>query len=249
MSNLSHVAIIMDGNGRWASAKGRERAFGHIQGARTAKKIILEVVSKKIPYLTLFAFSTENWRRPILEVNFLMRLLVHQIRRTESLFKKHNIRFHTIGDLAGLPQSVQEAVEYIKKTTAGNTGLNLTFALNYGGRQEILGSVMSIAKKIQNKEISADQITAELFSKNLESYFLPNPDLIIRTSGEHRLSNFFLWQAAYSEIYLCKKHWPDFSSIDFNEALIEYSRRERRYGTLPKSKPTMTELNSPLAMQ
>lgn len=237
MKHPQHVAIIMDGNGRWANSHGRPRTYGHIQGARVAKRIITAAAERKIPYLTLFAFSTENWQRPVAEVNFLMRLLVHQIEKAKHLLQKNNVRFRTIGDIHRLPSAAQKVVEKTAQETANNSGMVLTFALNYGGRQELVNVMREVATGIGSGEILANNIDEEFISRRLESHFLPDPDLIIRTSGEHRISNFFLWQAAYSEIYLCRKFWPDFNSDDFDLALAEYASRQRRFGRVPDAQP------------
>lgn len=226
----AHVAIIMDGNGRWAERRGKSRTLGHVRGARVAKKIIAAAVENKISHLTLFAFSTENWFRPENEVHFLMHLLTRQIQREIAMLIKNNVRFRVIGDIARLPISVRTVVENAIAQTKNNTGLNLVFAISYGGRQEIVLAAKSLAKKILNSEIQLDEIDEALFANELESSFLPDPDLIIRTSGECRISNFFLWQAAYSEIYIHNKLWPDFTASDFSEALSIFARRERRMG-------------------
>lgn len=230
MKKPDHVAIIMDGNGRWAQARGRTRTYGHIRGAYVAKKIISESIKKRIQTLTLFAFSTENWFRPDNEVNFLMRLLAHRIRREHNSLIKKNVRFQVIGDTSRLPESVRSLVEKTVQMTKNNTGMNLVFALSYGGRQDILDATKSLVEKVSRGELTTEQIDTDIFSKQLQTNSFSDPDLIIRTSGEKRLSNFFLWQAAYSEIYFTDVLWPNFTLHDYDVALEEFSRRTRRFG-------------------
>lgn len=225
-----HVAIIMDGNGRWAQMRNRPRTYGHLAGARVAKKIITAAANVKLEYLTLYAFSTENWSRPETEVNFLMRLLAHQIVREQKTLMKNNIRFRTIGELNKLPLSVRQVVEQTITMTEKNTGMILVFALSYGGRQEILNATKQLASKLARGEMTIDDISERSMGEHLESSFLPDPDMIIRTSGEQRLSNFFLWQAAYSEFFAFNKFWPEFNADDFNYALNTFAKRDRRFG-------------------
>lgn len=236
-----HIAIIMDGNGRWATSRGRSRTYGHIRGARTAKKIIRSAAGRNISHLTLFAFSTENWLRPQQEVSFLMRLLGHQIRREQTSLMKNNIRFGVIGNMAALPEQIRNALQKTIEMTAQNTGMTLTFALSYGGRQEIVEAARNLAHDVYTGKISVDKIDENIFSKYLPSYGLPDPDLIIRTSGESRISNFFLWQAAYSEIIILEKLWPDFTTTDLESAIHEYSRRDRRFGKIHSSESHLNE--------
>lgn len=220
----------MDGNGRWAKARRHNRVFGHIRGAKIAKNVIEECARIKIPYLTLFAFSTENWFRPNDEVSLLMLLLRRQLLREKQTLMKNNIRFQTIGDVQRLPASVREVVLDTLEETAKNTGMVLTFALSYGGRQELTSAVREIAKQARLGLLNENQIDEAMISEFLPSSFLPDPDLIIRTSGESRLSNFFLWQSAYSEIVFEQKAWPDFSNQDLHRILENFSSRERRFG-------------------
>ncbi|OQW52388.1 MAG: hypothetical protein A4S09_08515 [Proteobacteria bacterium SG_bin7] len=225
-----HVAIIMDGNGRWAELRGHSRIFGHVRGARAAKNIIEQSASLGIKNLTLFAFSTENWTRPEFEVSFLMTLLrKHLIRERQSLMNQ-NIRFRCIGDLKRIPSSARTEVEKTIEMTKNNTGMNLIFALSYGGRQEIINAVQRISEKVKSGVINSEQISERVFSLELESSFIPDPDLVIRTSGETRISNFFLWQSAYSEIYFSSILWPDFTNKEYEKALEYYAGRERRFG-------------------
>lgn len=227
-----HVAIIMDGNGRWAQLRGRPRTFGHIKGARVAKQIITACAEKGIQNLTLYAFSSENWLRPINEVNFLMTLLRRYLKREALNLVKENIRFTVIGEIEKLPADVVEAIHYVKQATQNNTGMNLTFAISYGSRNEIIEAVKSLATKVKNDEINLSEIDEELFSSYLQTKDTPDPDLIIRTSGESRLSNFLMWQAAYSEFYFTSVLWPDFTVNELNKALNEYLKRERRFGAV-----------------
>lgn len=227
-----HIAIIMDGNGRWAQARHRPRTYGHIKGARVAKRIITQSTKLGVKKLTLFAFSTENWSRPIEEVSFLMNLLERYIIRERTNLIKENIRFKVIGDITKLPQSVLSEVERTMSATQTNSGLELTFALNYGSRQELSALVKNIAIEIESGELTAERVDEHLISKRLQEVSVTDPDLIIRTSGEMRLSNFLLWQAAYSEFYFTKTLWPDFTEDDFLLAIKDYSSRERRFGTV-----------------
>ncbi len=229
-NHLRHLAIIMDGNGRWAQQKNKPRTFGHIKGARVAKKMITYASDIGIKYLTLYAFSTENWLRPDEEVGFLMRLLErYLVKETENLIKK-NIRFTVIGDASRLPLGVQKQVQNSVLKTSKCTGLQVCFAISYGSRQEITLAVQKIAQKISAGEITALEINENLIQNNLMTSNVPDPDLVIRTSGESRLSNFLMWQSAYSELYFSKTLWPDFTTTDFDEACKNFSLRQRRFG-------------------
>ena len=232
-ARLEHVAIIMDGNGRWAQLRNKPRTYGHIKGARVAKKIITHAANSGLKNLTLYAFSTENWLRPKTEVSFLMRLLKRYLEKETTNLVKKNIRFDVIGEIAKLPNDIQNAIEHTKKLTAKNTGLHLTFAMSYGSRQEILLAVQSIAEKYKNNEINQNQITESLMSSHLMTSGSADPDLIIRTSGESRLSNFMMWQAAYSELYFSPTLWPDFNEKNFDHCCQNFFQRERRYGRVP----------------
>lgn len=220
----------MDGNGRWAKARRHSRIFGHIRGAKVAKAIIEECARLKMPYLTLFAFSTENWFRPVEEVSFLMHLLRRQLLREKSMLMEQNIRFQVIGEVGRLPLTVREVVLNTVEETAGNTGMTLTFALSYGGRQEITLMAREIARQAKMGLLDESEVDEALVASLLPSSFLPDPDLIIRTSGESRISNFFLWQSAYSEIEFEAKAWPDFNNEDLHRILSAYAARERRFG-------------------
>lgn len=220
----------MDGNGRWAKARGHNRFFGHVRGARVAKSVIEECARLKLPYLTLFAFSTENWFRPPQEVSFLMSLLARRLRKERTLLMAQNIRFRTIGDLGRLPVHVRSEVLQTVEATSHNSGMILTFALSYGGRQEIVQMAKALVEKAKSGQLNPEDVTESLISESLSSSFLPDPDLIVRTSGERRISNFFLWQTAYSEIFFEDLAWPDFSLENLHEALQLFGHRERRFG-------------------
>ncbi len=225
-----HLAIIMDGNGRWAELRRRDRTFGHLKGARVAKEMIEHCAQIGIEYLTLYAFSSENWLRPRTEVTFLMKLLGRHLRKERRTLMKNNIRFSVIGDIERLPGAVLEEVSLTIEETRINTGMNLVFALSYGGRQEITAAVRNIARAVAAGEIQPEEIDESMIAANLQSSFLPDPDLIIRTSGEYRLSNFLLWQAAYSELCITKTLWPDFSLDELTQTLQQFTSRERRFG-------------------
>lgn len=226
----THVAIIMDGNGRWAKERHRPRAFGHIKGARVAKKIITKSVQLGLKNLTLYAFSTENWGRPVEEVSFLMRLLKRYLARERHLLIKQNIKFKVIGQYDELPPPIVEEIRLTMELTKMNTGMNLTFALNYGGRQDLVLLIKQMAAEAQSGHLKTDDITESLVSQRLKEMSVGEPDLIIRTSGEQRLSNFLTWQSAYSELYFTSVLWPDFDENHFQTALDSYRRRERRFG-------------------
>jgi len=225
-----HLAIIMDGNGRWAQSRGHSRVYGHVRGASVAKDVIEECCRVGLKNLTLFAFSTENWLRPFEEITLLMRLLERQLRRETRNLIKNNIRFRCIGDLNRLPQNVRTEVNRTADATASCTGMNLVFALSYGGRQELRNAFIRISQQIKDGILTPEDIDDKLIGQFLESAFLPAPDLILRTSGEYRLSNFFLWQAAYSEIIVRDKMWPDFNLDDLQKVFLEYASRTRRFG-------------------
>lgn len=225
-----HLAIIMDGNGRWAETHSHSRVYGHVKGATVARNIIEASAQIGIEHLTLFTFSTENWLRPQKEVGFLMELLFRRLKRELPVLMKNNIKFHCIGELERMPKGLQERTREVIEATAGNTGMKLTFALSYGGRQEILSAAQLLAEKVQKGELSPSQISESDFTHALQSSFLPDPDLIIRTSNEYRLSNFFLWQAAYSELYIAPVNWPDFTAHHLAQALNDFSNRDRRFG-------------------
>ena len=232
MSQIKHVAIIMDGNGRWAQLRGRPRTYGHVKGVRVAKKIITHASQLGLQNLTLYAFSTENWFRPQEEVSVLMKLMErYLVRETENLIK-NNIQFHTIGDLSKVPTNVRQLINEAKVKTAHCSGLKLTFAISYGSRQEMIGAVQSIATDLKDGVISLNEINEDMINKRLMTSHCPDPDLIIRTSGEYRLSNFLMWQASYSELYFTNILWPDFKENDLNKALTDFKNRSRRFGRI-----------------
>ena len=226
----AHLAIIMDGNGRWAELRGRNRTFGHLKGARVAKQMIEFCAHSGIKHLTLYAFSTENWMRPQNEVSFLMRLLARHLRRERRTLMKNKIRFSVIGEISRLPEAVQQEVRTTLEETCQNTGMNLTFALSYGSRQEMTMTVKEICQDVQAARLQISDITEDFISSRLQTGQMPDPDLIIRTSGEHRLSNFMLWQAAYSELYITPTLWPEFTAEDLKLAFHKYAKTERRFG-------------------
>ncbi len=225
-----HVAIIMDGNGRWAKRQNRERFFGHQAGAESARIIIGTANELGIKYLTLYAFSKENWRRPKDEVYSLMNLLINAVNDNLGTLKAKNIRVKIIGDKQTLPDNVQKAVDKTIESTKNNTGLTLIIALNYSSRWEITEAVKNIAKKIKNATITPEQITEQTIAEHLNTHNIPDPDLLIRTSGEYRISNFLLWQLSYAELYFTDTLWPDFRREEFIQAINDYTNRERRFG-------------------
>jgi undecaprenyl diphosphate synthase len=220
----------MDGNGRWAELRHRDRTFGHLKGARVAKSTIETCVKLGLEQLTLYAFSTENWLRPKEEVSFLMTLLARHLRKERKTLMKNNVRFTVIGDPQRLPKTVLSEVQETIAETRKNTGMSLTFALSYGGRQEITAAVRAIAQKVMDGRLDPSEIDESTVAGNLQSSFMPDPDMIIRTSGEYRLSNFLLWQAAYSELYVTQTLWPDFKDEELLTAFDQYAGRERRFG-------------------
>lgn len=226
----NHVAIIMDGNGRWAKKQGFLRAFGHENGTKTVKRIVETSARIGIKNLTLYAFSTENWNRPKLEVDTLMKILVNSLKKELETFQKNNIRLNCIGNLGLLPKSVQKELNNVMDQTKGNARMTLTLALSYGSRDEMISAIKKISEKVANNELSSDEINETVINQNLFTHDLPDVDLLIRTSGEHRISNFLLWQIAYAELYFTEVLWPDFSENDFCEALASYQKRERRFG-------------------
>ena len=222
----------MDGNGRWANAKGLPRIAGHREGVRTVRKITEICSELDVQFLTLYTFSSENWNRPITEVSALMKLLVSSLRREVKELMKNNIRFTAIGDIDELDENVQnELLDAIQKTK-NNTGLNLNLALSYGSRKEILSAVKLLSEKIVAGEINSEQINESLFSQMLYTKDIPDPDLLIRTGGEFRISNFLLWQIAYTEIHVTKTYWPAFGKKELTDAIFDYQNRERRFGKI-----------------
>lgn len=223
-----HIAIIMDGNGRWAKQRGEERSYGHQKGAEIVHTITESAAKLGVKYLTLYTFSTENWNRPQDEVDALMTLLVNSL--DEETFIKNNIRFRIIGDIRKLPDYVQERLNSCMSNTAGNDGMTLVLALSYSSYWEITEAVRQIALKVEMGILSPDAISEKVISAHLSTHFMPNPDLLIRTGGEIRLSNYLLWQSAYSELYFCDTFWPDFDHEELVKAIEDYQMRERRFG-------------------
>lgn len=225
-----HIAIIMDGNGRWAKQQGEERIFGHENGVKSVRETVEAAAELGIQYLTLYAFSTENWNRPKEEVMALMQLLVHTISAETKTLNENKIRLQAIGDLQSLPQDCLHELNEAIENTKNNSRTTLVLALSYSSRWEIVNALKQIAQQIENKTLSASQISEETINSFLCTASMPEPELMIRTSGEHRISNFLLWQLAYSEFYFTEKLWPDFRKNDFYEAILEYQNRERRFG-------------------
>ena len=230
----NHIAIIMDGNGRWAKKRNKSRGYGHKEGKKSAKKIIEVCAELGIKNLTLFAFSTENWNRPKLEIELLMKLLLTSLNEELKALNKNNIRFKTIGNLEKLPKKLLSYLTKATKKTQNNNRMTLTLALSYGAREEIVYAMQAIGDKVKNNLISLKNIDESVINQHLYTHYLPDVDLLIRTSGEKRISNFLLWQIAYSELYFTKKLWPDFSKEDLYEAIVNYQQRERRFGKTSK---------------
>ena len=231
MSSIpQHIAIIMDGNGRWAKQKGILRAKGHEEGGRTVQRALDLCLEHGVKWLTLYAFSTENWGRSKLEVTALMNMLEKYLQeRTPEMMEK-NVRLHAIGELYMLPEKCRKQLERSMELTRNNDGLNLVLALSYGSRQEITAAVRKLAAQVQAGTLQPEDITPEMLADNLYTAGMPDPDLLIRTSGEMRISNYLLWQISYSELYVTEVLWPDFGRTEFEAALAEYAKRERRYG-------------------
>lgn len=227
-----HVAIIMDGNGRWAKQHGKNRVFGHTEGVKTVRRITEACATLGVPYLTLYAFSTENWSRPVLEVNALMELLARSLRKELADLKEKGVRLNTIGDLNALPPVCVRELNLAMEQTKDNDRLTLSLALSYSSRWEITQAVRQIAKDLLDGQVTPDQINEQFIGSYLTTYNLPDPELLIRTSGEQRISNYLLWQIAYSELYFTDKYWPDFDEEDFYQALVEYQKRDRRFGKI-----------------
>lgn len=225
-----HIAIIMDGNGRWAKDRGLPRTEGHRAGADTVRRVTEGCGELGVEYLTLYAFSSENWKRPKREVDALMKLLEQFLRTKTAEMKEQNIRLQAIGRLNDLPKSCQDQLHRSIEATAQNNGLTLILALSYGGREEIIDGVKSLLESIERGHLDKGMIDGDVFSKHLYTRYYPDPDLLIRTSGEMRISNFLLWQLSYTEFFVTQKLWPDFGQEDLKEAIREYGRRQRRFG-------------------
>lgn len=224
----THVAIIMDGNGRWAAERGKERSFGHQAGVETVRRITSECVRLGVKYLTLYTFSTENWNRPEDEVSALMGLVLSSLE--DEIFMKNNVRFRVIGDVKRLPESVRTKLRETEEHTAANTTMTMVVALSYSARWEMTHALQNIVADVQAGRVHADDVNEELVGQHLETAFMPDPDLLIRTGGELRVSNFLLWQIAYSELYFCDTYWPDFNEADLHRAIIDFQSRQRRFG-------------------
>lgn len=242
LNNLpSHIAVIMDGNGRWAYQQGQDRVFGHSNGVQSVRDTAEACAELGVKFLTLYTFSTENWNRPKSEVDALMSLLVSTIKSETDTLMKNKIRLAAIGDLDSLPPTCRAELEEAMKVTAPNSQMQLTLALSYSSRWEILRAVKAIISDTQLGKISPEALNDQLFSSYLTTFAMPDPELLIRTSGEHRVSNFLLWQIAYSEFYFTDKFWPEFNKEDLYSAILDYQKRERRYGL------TSDQLKSPNA--
>ena len=226
----AHIAIIMDGNGRWAKAQGQNRFYGHRNGVEAVQKIVEESARLGIQNLTLFAFSTENWKRPQVEVNTLMKLLVKSLRKELHQIVQNNIRLNAVGNLSVLPEAVQTELNETIEKTKNNSRMTLTLALNYGGKEELTQAIREIAVKVKNNIISPENVDETIINKHLYTQNLPDVDLLIRTSGEQRISNFLLWKIAYAELYFSEVLWPDFDESQLHLAIHNYQKRERRFG-------------------
>lgn len=223
-----HIAIIMDGNGRWAAERGRERSFGHQAGVDTVRRITSECTRLGVKYLTLYTFSTENWSRPEDEVSALMGLVLSSLE--DEIFMKNDVRFQVVGEMERLPKPVQDKLRETMEHTAQNSAMTMVVALSYSARWEITKAVRDIARSVKGGEMNVDDITEEAVSRHMATNFMPDPELLIRTGGELRISNFLLWQIAYSELYFCDTFWPDFGEEDLREAIANYQKRQRRFG-------------------
>jgi undecaprenyl diphosphate synthase len=226
----THIAIIMDGNGRWAAEQGKDRLYGHYHGVESVRNVVEAAAELGIGYLTLYAFSTENWDRPAREVEGLMQLLIETIRKEVPTLNKNNIRLHVIGDLSLLPEKARLEMQEALSLTAANTGLNLIMALSYSSRWELIRAAQSIAEEVKEGRLSPENINQQVFQQHLATQAFPDPELMIRTSGEYRISNFLLYQLAYTELYFTPTRWPDFRKENLYEAIIDYQHRERRFG-------------------
>lgn len=231
-----HIAIILDGNGRWAKAKGMPRKYGHIEGAKTVEVICEEAYKMGVKYLTVYAFSTENWNRPKDEVDALMTLLRNYMKTCLKTAEKNRMCVRVLGDKTGLDEDIQKRIDELEKATVNNDGLHFQIALNYGGRDEIVRALKSIAKEVKAGEIEPEMIDEKLLSDHLDTRGIPEPDLLIRTCNELRISNFLLWQLAYTEFYFTDVAWPDFSKEELTKAIEAYNMRDRKYGLVKEDK-------------
>ncbi|MCM8812885.1 MAG: isoprenyl transferase [Candidatus Omnitrophica bacterium] len=227
-----HIALIMDGNGRWAQRRHLPRLAGHRQGVETIKKILTAGRDRGVKYLTFYAFSTENWKRPAAEVNFLMQLLKTQLRKEIRDLQRRNVRMRAIGDIRALPAAAQQVLAAVCEQTSANDGITMILALNYGSRQEIVRAALALSRDIRAGRVEEQRVGEDLFSGYLDTAGIPDPELLIRTSGEMRLSNFLLWQLSYAELYMTEKCWPEFEPADLDAAIAAFQKRQRRFGGL-----------------
>lgn len=232
-----HIAVIMDGNGRWAQKQGQVRVFGHQNGVKAVRDTTEAAAEIGIKFLTLYAFSTENWNRPREEVDALMELLIHTINQEKETLNKNNIRLQAIGDLQSLPGNCYNELQEAIAETSKNTRMTLILALSYSSKWELTNAMRQLAKQVEEGKIKAEKIDEQMIASNLNTAGIPDPELLIRTSGEHRISNFLLWQIAYAELYFTDKLWPEFGKEDLYEALIDYQNRERRFGLVSEQLP------------
>ena len=223
-----HIAIIMDGNGRWANERGKERSYGHQAGVDAVRRITSECTRLGVKYLTLYTFSTENWNPPEDEIASLMGLVLTSLE--DEIFMKNNVRFRVVGDVERLPKNVQQKLHETEEHTAGNTTMTMVVALSYSSRWEITNAARQIAQQVKDGVIDIDDISEDTIDRHLVTNFMPDPELLIRTGGELRISNYLLWQIAYTELYFCDTYWPDFSEEDLHNAIIDYQQRQRRFG-------------------
>jgi undecaprenyl diphosphate synthase len=223
-----HIAIIMDGNGRWAMQRGKERSYGHQAGVDTVRRITSECTRLGVKYLTLYTFSTENWNRPETEIAALMGLVLSSLE--DEIFMKNNVRFQVVGEMERLPLSVQQKLQETMDHTAANTAMTMVVALSYSSRWEITKAVKDIAAEVKEGRLNLDEVNEDTVTRHLATHFMPDPDLLIRTGGELRISNYLLWQLAYSELYFCDTFWPDFNEDDLHRAIADYQGRQRRFG-------------------
>ena len=223
-----HIAIIMDGNGRWAAERGKERSYGHQAGVEAVRRITSECTRLGVEYLTLYTFSTENWNRPDDEVAALMGLVLSSL--ADAIFMKNNVRFRVIGDVKRLPQVVQQKLRETEEHTASNTAMTMVVALSYSAKWELTEATRQIAAKVSTGALSIEEIGEDTIAQHLSTSFMPDPELLIRTGGELRISNYMLWQIAYSELYFCNTYWPDFSEEELHKAIVSYQKRQRRFG-------------------
>lgn len=233
----AHIAIIMDGNGRWAKLRGEDRSRGHVEGVETVRRIVTESVKLGVKYLTLYTFSTENWNRPQAEVAALMGLLFENLK--DEIFMKNNVGFRVVGDMDRMPKEVRDRIDWLEQTTSVNTGMTLVLALSYSSRWELTRAARLIAEDVASGVLKPEDVNETAINSRLVTNFMPDPDLLIRTGGEVRLSNYLLWQAAYSELYFCDTLWPDFTEEELSKAILTFQGKERRYG---KTSEQVTEV-------